>query len=233
MTFLRECFTPIYHLFFPNNCQGCGQELLSNEKTICAACLSFMPKTKFHLMIHNPVEQTFFGRCSIEYATSMYYFNKDTCLQTLLHALKYQQKPEVGFLLGNLFAREIEDVGWLKDIDVIMPIPLSAKKCKARGYNQSECISHSLSAHLNIVHDTTSLIRTKHTESQTSKTRAERLSNMSNAFSVKNADAIAGKHILLVDDVITTGATLEECTHTILRVPNTKVSIATLAYAIE
>lgn len=233
MTLLRECFTPIYHLFFPNNCNACGQELVSNEKTICTTCFSFMPKTKFHLIINNPMEQKFFGRCTIEYATAMYYFNKDGCLQTLLHALKYRQKSEIGILLGNQFAREIEDVSWLKDIDVIMPIPLSTKKLKARGYNQSECITKSMSTHLNILHDSTSLIRTKHTESQTSKTRTERLSNVANAFAVHNAKAIVGKHILLVDDVITTGATIEECTHTLLRVPGTKVSVATLAYATE
>ncbi len=233
MLLFQKYYKPIFHLLFPNVCNGCGEELLSNEKFVCASCLSFIPKTKFHLMINNPLEQKFFGRCRIENATAMYYFNKDGVIQNLLHALKYQQKPEIGFLLGNQFAKEITDVIWLQDIDIIMPVPLSAKKFKARGFNQSECITNSMATQLNILHDSTSLLRKKHTESQTNKTRSERLSNVANAFELSNANAIAGKHILLVDDVITTGATLEECAQTILQAPQTKVSIATLAYAVE
>lgn len=233
MLFVENYFKPIYHLLFPHVCNGCGTELLSNEKVVCTACLSFMPKTNFHLIINNPFEQKMAGRIRIENATAFCYFNKGGAIQHLLHGLKYQQKKEIGLLLGKRFAKQIEDVRWLDDIDVILPIPLSAQKMKARGFNQSECLATGMAEHLHKPVDTIAVIRTKNTASQTSKTRAERISNVADAFMVAYPDLIRNKHILLLDDVITTGATLEVCAEAILKVPGTKVSMATLAYAVE
>ncbi len=223
---------PVFHLFFPNLCHGCGQELLGNEKTICATCLAFIPKTKFHLLINNPFEQKMAGRIRIENATAMYYFNKGGAIQNLLHALKYKGKKEVGLLLGKQFGRQIEDVRWIADIDQIIPVPLSKQKHKQRGFNQSECIAIGIADMLHKPMDNTTLVRIKNTTSQTRKTRSERMSNVAEAF-VINGQPINGKHILLVDDVVTTGATLEACAHTILQAPDTKVSLACLAYAAE
>ncbi len=233
MQLLQDYLKPVYHLFFPNICNGCGNELLSNEKTICVTCLSFIPKTGFHLIINNPMQEKFFGRIKIENATSMYYFNKGGTIQHLLHELKYKQKQEIGLLLGAQFARQIEDLKWLQDIDLIIPIPLSRKKLRIRGFNQSECIAKSMADHLNKTMDSTSVIRNRHTESQTNKSRIERHANVKDAFIVAHPEAIRHKHILLLDDVITTGATLEACAEAILKVQGTKASIVTLAYAME
>lgn len=233
MRFIPEYLQAVYHLLFPNLCNGCGEELLSNEKIICFSCLSFMPKTKFHLVINNPMEQKFFGRLQVENATAMYYFNKGGSIQNLLHGLKYKNKQEIGLLLGKQFAKQIEDLPWLKDIDLLIPIPLSKQKLKARGFNQSECIARAMASHLNLPLDTQSVLRPKNTESQTNKSRVERFENVQDAFTITNPKLLERKHVLLLDDVITTGATLEECASAILKVPNTKVSIVTLAYAVE
>ncbi len=233
MLLVENYIKPIYHLLFPHVCNGCGTELLSNEKTICTTCLSFMPKTNFHLIINNPMEQKMAVRTHIENATAYCYFNKGGAIQHLLHGLKYERKQEIGHLLGRRFGKQIEDERWLQDIDLLMPIPLSKQKLKARGFNQSESITLGMADALNKPMDTAAVIRTKNTASQTNKTRAERISNMTDAFLVAYPEFIRNKHILLIDDVITTGATLEACADIILKVPGTRVSMATLAYAVE
>lgn len=233
MLLLQNYLRPVYYLFFPAVCQGCGNELLGNEKTICTTCLSFLPKTKFHLIINNPMEQKMAVRVRIEQAIAMYYFNKGGVVQNLLHALKYRNQQEIGVMLGKLFAREIEDQRWLPSVDVVMPVPLSIQKIRMRGYNQSECIARGLATYLQKPLDTQSLIRVRHTATQTHKTRAERLINVADAFSLTQAAMYTNKHILLVDDVITTGATLEVCAAAILKIPGLKVSLACLAYAAE
>ena len=233
MHLLKNTLTPVYHLLFPNLCNGCGNELLSNEATICTTCISTLPLTKFHLIINNPFEQKLAGRVNIEHATAMYYFNKGGVIQELLHGLKYQQKQAIGALLGMYFAKQLLDVRWIADIDIVIPIPLSKQKMKMRGFNQSTCIGESFAAHLNKPLDTTSVVRLKNTASQTHKTRVERMDNVKDAFMVTSPNSLQHKHIMLIDDVVTTGATLEECAQAILKIDGTKVSIVTLAYAIE
>lgn len=232
-TYLKQIQKDILHLFFPHVCEACGTELLGNERILCVSCWKDLPETKFHLQVNNPMEQKFFGRVAFEYGTAMYYFNKDSRIQEALHALKYRGITEVGEELGRRFGREIESCAWIKDIDVIIPVPLSVQKMKKRGYNQSEFIANGLAAVLNKEIDTLSLVRTKNTETQTRKTRAERLQNMQEAFEVVNPEALSNKHILLLDDVITTGATMESCAITLLALPGVKVSVASLAYAID
>jgi ComF family protein len=163
----------------------------------------------------------------------MYYFNKDARIQDVLHALKYRKNTEIGLMLGRKFAEEIKMCTWIADIDCLIPIPLSQKKTQKRGYNQSEYIAKGMGEILNLGVITTAVERVKHTETQTSKTRSERLDNMKAAFEVKDPSLLNQKHVLLIDDVITTGATLESCAEAILKQGNTKLSIATLAYAID
>jgi ComF family protein len=233
MTSLLPWATKIANLFYPNICQACAKELVGNENSICVACWKDLPETKFHLQINNPLEQKFWGRIPIEYATSMYYFNKDARIQDILHALKYRKNTDIGLMLGRKFAEEIKMCTWIADIDCLIPIPLSKKKTQLRGYNQSEYIAKGMGEVLNLEVITTAVERIKHTETQTSKTRAERLDNMKAAFEVKEPSMLNQKHVLLIDDVITTGATLESCAEAILKQGNTKLSIATLAYAID
>ena len=233
MTSLLPWATKIANLFYPNICQACAKELVGNENSICVACWKDLPETKFHFQINNPLEQKFWGRLPVEYATSMYYFNKDARIQDVLHALKYRKNTEIGLMLGRKFAEEIKMCTWIADIDCLIPIPLSQKKTQKRGYNQSEYIAKGMGEILNLGVITTAVERVKHTETQTSKTRSERLDNMKAAFEVKDPSLLNQKHVLLIDDVITTGATLESCAEAILKQGNTKLSIATLAYAID
>lgn len=232
-SYLKQIKDDILHLLFPHVCEACGLELLGNERILCVSCWKDLPETKFHLQVNNPMEQKFFGRIPFEYGTAMYYFNKDSRIQEALHALKYRGNTEVGEELGRRFGREIESCTWVKDIDIILPVPLSEQKLKKRGYNQSECIAKGLASMLGKEIDAFSLVRKKNTETQTHKSRSERLQNMQNAFEVANTEALSHKHILLIDDVITTGATMESCALTLLALPGVKVSVASLAYAID
>ena len=230
---LSRIFGDVLKLFYPTSCEACGDELLGNENWLCISCWIAMPKTNFHLQHPNPVEQRFFGRIPIQHASSMYYFNKDTRIQEVLHALKYKNKKEIGIELGRRFGHELLDCEWIREIDVVIPIPLSKQKLKSRGYNQSECIAKGLSEILQIPIDTDSVLRRKNTKSQTSMSVAQRIENVKDAFDVPISASLLGKHVLLVDDVLTTGSTLESCAREILKAPDTKISLLTLAYAIE
>jgi len=233
MMSLSRIFRDVLNLLYPTSCEGCGDELLGNEKWLCVSCWIAMPKTNFHLQSPNPVEQRFVGRIPIQHASSMYYFNKDTRIQEVLHALKYKNKKDIGIELGRRFGYELLACDWINEIDVIIPVPLSKQKLKLRGYNQSECIANGINEVLQIPIDTDAVLRRKNTSSQTSMTIAQRIENVKDAFEVANASSLIGKHILLVDDVLTTGSTLESCVREIVKVPDAKVSLLTLAYAIE
>ncbi|MBK7762364.1 MAG: ComF family protein [Bacteroidetes bacterium] len=233
MNQLIEVSKDILHLFYPNVCVACHNELVGNEQTICTLCWHRLPLTHFHLQKNNPVEQRFFGRADIQHASSMYYFHKDSPLQSILHALKYKGNKKVGTILGKRCGQIASSFSWIKDIDVIIPIPLSKQKYKQRGYNQSEFLAQGFAEEIPIPLDTTSVIRAKNTISQTTLSITERMQNMKDAFTVIHPNELINKHILLIDDVMTTGATLEACAKAILQAQASKVSILTLAYAIE
>jgi ComF family protein len=223
----------VMNLFYPAVCEACGAELVGNEHFICIACWALLPKTNFHLHQDNPVEMRFFGRVKVARASSMYYFNKDTRVQTLLHGLKYKNKSEIGVELGKRFGNELCDCNWIKEVDRLIPIPLSKQKLKQRGYNQSERIAAGLSQSLHISVDTQSVVRSRNTKSQTTMTVAERIENVRDAFAITDKSVLENKHIVLLDDVLTTGATLESCAREVLKVTGARVSILTLACAIE
>lgn len=233
MNVLWQWTTPLVRLFYPHLCEACGEELVGNEHLLCISCWSKLPETKFHLQANNPVEQRFWGRFPLEYAGAMYYFHKDTRLQEALHALKYRGVTDLGVEMGRRFGREIEACSWVKDIDLLLPVPLSERKRRQRGFNQSDFIAKGLGDILHLPVDTQSLRRVKHTESQTHKSRIERLENMERAFSLKDPEALSGRHVCLVDDVITTGATLEACALALQQQGRVRISILALAYAIE
>jgi len=233
MKTLWQGLSPLIHLFYPNLCEACGDELLGNEELLCVACWQELPATHFHRQTGNPLEQKFWGRIKLEHASSMYYFNKDARIQHALHALKYRGVTALGHEMGRRFGRAIKDCDWVNEIDLLLPVPLSEKKRRQRGYNQSDYIAQGLSDVLQKPVDTRSFIRIRNTESQTHKTRVERLHNMESAFGVLNPRALQGRHIALVDDVMTTGATLESCALTLQRLAGVRISILTLAYAID
>ncbi len=209
---------------------GCGDELLRDEHTICLYCSMSLPLTHFHRFRNNPVYKILAGRMAVDWATSFMYFNKQSVIQRLLHQLKYKGKKEVGLYLGSRMGEVFQKENVLTDIDVLVPLPLHFKREKIRGYNQSAMLCEGLSSvlHWPIAHNVVE--RKSNTLTQTNKNRADRWENIKGQFEVKDKNVLKNKHILLVDDVLTTGATLESCGSSLLEVENLTLSIATLAY---
>jgi ComF family protein len=224
-------FTDLLNLFFPLLCASCHTPLVKGEDVLCLGCLADLPKTHFVSFTSNSVADIFIGRTNIVYANAFCQFDKGGKVQHLLHQLKYRGRKEIGYRLGFLFGSELMQSLEFLEIDAIIPVPLHKKKQRKRGYNQSIEICRGISEAMNKPLITANLIRKKHTSSQTSKGRFDRWQNVSGIFEVKNCKAIEGKHLLLVDDVITTGATLESCCEELLKISGVKISVAALAQA--
>jgi ComF family protein len=224
-------FDDFLSLIFPQVCAACGKLLFKNEEIICTKCLYKLPKTNFHRFADNPVMQIFWGRIELHSAAAFLNFTKSGRVQRLVHQLKYKSKTEVGILLGELYGVDLKNADLFKSVDVVIPVPLHWKKQKKRGFNQSEMFGRGIAKSMNAVLDTTSLIRNVDTATQTKKSKAERWKNVRDVFELTNPSNIEGKHILLVDDVITTGATMEASASTLLTVSGVKVSVATIAFA--
>ena len=224
-------FDDIISLFYPRLCAGCNISLVKGEELLCLNCIADLPRTNYHLTVENPVFQQFLGRVPIELATSFCRFDKGGRLQHLLHQLKYKGNREIGYKMGTLFGNDLINSAVYCTIDEIIPVPLHPRKEKKRGFNQSTEICKGLSEAMNRPLITGNLIREIHTDSQTRKGRFERWENVSGIFRVKNSLVFEDKHLLLVDDVVTTGATLEACCIPLLQIHGVRVSIATLATA--
>lgn len=218
-------------LLFPNLCNACGASLFQGEKLICTKCLFDLPFTDYHLYQENKVMKQLWGRVPLNAAMALLYFRKAAKAQRLIHSLKYNGKTDVGILLGGMIGERLKLNLMYSDIDFIVPVPLHHQKLRSRGYNQSSFIAEGIAQTINIPFKEEILIRTVSTESQTRKNRFSRYENMKAVFKVAEKDKITGKHILLVDDVVTTGATLEACANTLLVQGALKVSIAALAFA--
>lgn len=227
----RQWIDDILNLFYPKICQACGITLVRQENVLCLSCLMNLPRTGFTMNEENPVTRAFWGRVKVEFATSFLFFNKGGHVQELIHGLKYKQQKEIGFYLGSLFGKELKSSPFFKETDLLVPVPLHPKKLQQRGFNQSRIIALGMLESIDTAIDDTNLKRVVFTSSQTRKSRYERWENVRDAFKVENESEFEGKHVLLVDDVLTTGATLEACASVILSIKNTRVSVATLAYA--
>jgi len=224
-------FDDFINLLFPDLCILCGRALQKNEHQLCLSCLHDIPKTNYHLIEGNPIEKRFWGKVPIFRATSYFFFQKGSSFQKLLHILKYKGNKEIGEILGKYAAIDLLDSPDFTSIDFIIPVPLHPKKYKLRGYNQSEWISKGISEILNKPLDTTTLLRVRENPTQTKKTVFERFENTEGIFELSNTTLLAGKHVLLVDDVLTTGSTLEACARALLETQGIKISIFTLAVA--
>ena len=218
-------------LLFPNLCNACGTSLFQSEKLICTKCLFDLPFTDYHLYQENRVIKQLWGRVPLNAAMAMLYFRKGAKAQKLIHSLKYNGKTDVGILLGNMIGERLNPSPHYSDIDFIIPVPLHKHKLRSRGYNQSSLIASGIAEQMNLPANESILTRSVSTESQTKKTRFSRYENMKAVFNIMKDDLISGKHILLVDNVITTGATLESCANTLLDHGALKVSIAAVAFA--
>lgn len=218
-----------FYLLYPDLCLCCGKPLLRSEQLICLECLGHLPKTQTHLQRDNMVCKLFWGRSDIAFAASFLSFSKGGNVQHLIHLLKYKNKPEIGVLLGRMYGYYLMESIHFHDIDVIIPVPLHSSKQKKRGYNQSECIACGLSESMNKPVDKQSFVRIHFTETQTRKNRISRWENVQEVFTVVKNEAIENKHILLVDDVITTGATIEGCVQALQKDRNVKITVVSLA----
>jgi ComF family protein len=231
MTIIREIKQSLLHLLFPHVCSGCGSDLLSEESQLCLQCLAQLPGTDFHMHANNPVERIFWGRLPLASATAQYYFTKESLMQTLMHHFKYRGDKELGKQLGRLMGNQLTQANRFSYIDALVPLPLFPGREKRRGYNQATVLCEGMAETMNADVITNSLIRPQYTETQTKKGRMERWKNIDGKFELQNPRALQGKHVLLVDDVVTTGATLEACGQEILKAPGIQLSIATLCYA--
>ncbi len=231
MNVIQEYWNDFISLLYPYTCSTCGKSLLKSEKWLCTKCLLDIPKSDYWLSQENPVNQLFWGRTPIEFASAFLIFSKGSAYRKLIHSLKYKGDQTSGIQLGKQFGKAIVKQSEYPKIDCIIPVPLHPKKLKKRGYNQSECIAKGLSEILKVPYITDVLIKTVNTKTQTKKSKEERWQNVSGTFAVLNPQNIEGKHILLVDDVITTGATIENCAITLLESADCKISIACLARA--
>jgi ComF family protein len=218
-----------FNLIFPKLCCACNNSLLKKESVICTTCLVTLPKTNFHKDQENPVNKIFWGRVQIKMATSFYLFSKKGKVQNLLHHLKYKGVKEVGSVVGKLMGYDLNESKQFKEVDFIVPVPLHKNKLKKRGYNQSECIAQGISAAMKIPINTLTLFRKEDSQTQTKKSRYKRWENVGEIFGISNKD-LDGKNVLLVDDVVTTGATLEACAQVLIKQKCT-VYIVTIAYA--
>lgn len=228
---VKQWCNDLIGLLFPNLCNACGVALYHSEHLICTKCLYDLPFTDYHQYAENRVAKQLWGRLPLHAAMAMLYFRKGAKVQNLIHNLKYNGRTDVGVLLGNMLGERLKSANLYQDIDLVIPVPLHCKKYKTRGYNQSTFIAEGIAAQLEIGISEDHLIRTTSTESQTKKSRYNRYENMKDVFQVNYPEDIIGKHILLVDDVITTGATLEACAITLLDIGAAKVSIAAIAFA--
>ena len=219
-----------FDLFYPNICANCKEQLLQNEKVICTFCRNDLPLTNFQSYTINKVSSIFSGRITIEKAYALLFFRKQGITKNLIHDLKYKGNEEVGVFFGNWIGEIVAKNKEFSTVDFIVPVPIHAKKKKIRGYNQVTKFGECLSMHLKVPLNEDVLIRQSATKTQTLKSRFERFNDLESKFSAKNTSIFKEKHILIIDDVITTGATLEACAQELLKTPGIKISILTMSY---
>ncbi len=229
---LTDSFQGIAHLLFPHCCMGCNSVLEQRKEILCYACSSILPSTIFETKTGNPIEKSFYGRMPIKSATAAFYFSTNSVLHQLLVSLKYKHHKEVGWFLGRMLGYQLATANRFQEIDAIIPLPLHPEKLPIRGYNQAAIICEGIQSvwPKKLILD--AVIRMKFSESQTSRNRINRWQNMQGIFQVGNHASIQGKHLLLVDDVATTGATLEACGTALLQGEPASLSIATVAYTL-
>jgi ComF family protein len=227
MSFINDFLSLIY----PRYCEACANNLFRHEKYICNYCKLNLPKSKYHQNQENELFQVFAGRIPIVQAASLYLYEKSGKIQKLLQAIKYQDQKELAEFLGELYGRELKTDKVFEQIDCILAIPLHANKLKLRGYNQSEYFAIGLSKNIEKPINKTSLIRVVDTATQTKKHKYQRWENVEGIFKLENKEELANKHILLVDDVVTTGATIEAAWLALKDVEGIKISVASIAFA--
>lgn len=215
----------------PRHCVVCGKVLSPTEQSLCGVCLLHLPRTTFQFTPDdNAVAQLFWGQLPVERAAALMYYEPRSELAQLLYQLKYNQRPDIGEDVGRIMAQEMQMAHFFDGIDVLVPVPLSRKRLRQRGYNQSEMLARGIREITHLPIDTRAVRREHFRKSQTFLTRQERRENVEGIFRLRRAKRLEGRHVLLIDDVCTTGATLIACGEAIRHVPGIRISILTLAY---
>ena len=220
----------LINLLFPKLCTGCNSLLLQNEVIICSNCRHELPLTQHHLMRNNYIAKKFYGIIPVEFCSAMLYFHKDGIVQNMIHHLKYKNRPEIGTFLGNWYVNDLREIAKDQKFTTIIPVPLHKKRYRERGYNQVTTFCEALSQNLGIEINDQLLYRKMYSKTQTKKSKEARSEIKNSLFDVTFSPSDCGKHFLLIDDVITSGATLEACAKAILKIPDAKISIITIAY---
>lgn len=231
MEFAKKATNSLIELVYPRLCAACEDRLKEHEKCLCLNCHVNLPQTHFHNEPENPMFKKFWGRTKIEQATALYYFTAKGKTQRLIHNLKYNNQAHIGEITGNILGERMLENEQHSHFNLVIPVPLHKKRFRKRGYNQSDLLAKGIANKLGIEWSTEILKRITDTATQTKKSRWERWKNVSTIFQVTESADIQNKHILLVDDVMTTGATLEACTEKLLAIEGVKVSVATIAWA--
>ncbi len=224
-------FESLINLFFPKVCSGCSSFLLTNENIICTVCRHDIPLTNHHLNPENEAYRKFYGRIPIVHASALFYFHKKGIVQELIHNLKYKGHEEIGAILGEWYAEDLKTIALLHTADEIIPVPLHRKKLRERGHNQVTTFGKSLSTSLKIDYNDSLLKRNVYSKTQSKKNLLGRMEGIETIFDVTFTEKDHNKHFLLIDDVITTGATLEACSRALLKIPGAKISVACMAMA--
>jgi len=224
-------FQTLINLFFPPVCAGCHSFLLSNEKVICTVCRHHIPLTNHHLNPENEAVKKFYGRIPVEHTSALLYFHKKGIVQELIHNLKYKGQQEIGTVLGEWYAEDLKNLEIMQSVDEIIPVPLHKRKLRERGYNQVTNFGTALSTGLNIPYNHDLLVRNTYSKTQSKKNLLNRSEGIDSVFDVSFTEKDHNKHFLLIDDVITTGSTLDACSHALLKIPGARISIVCMAMA--
>lgn len=222
-------FHDFVNLLYPTVCHICEAELLKNEQILCTSCIHDLPVTSYHLDNENLVKKLFYGRVKIEKATSLLHFRKKSGVQQLIHDLKYRGHQEIGNYLGKWLGTGLAEIEEYTSIDIVIPVPLHRSRLKERGYNQVEGFGREIAKALDSDYRDDILLKISATKTQTFKDRISRWGKLEETLSIQNTNDLENKHLLIVDDLVTTGATIEACAHKLLEIPGIKLSVATMA----
>lgn len=217
-----------FSLLFPRRCVVCGSSLSRTEQCLCTVCNINMPRTHYHLQKDNVIEKQFWGQIPIERATAYFHYRKGSDYCNIVHELKYKGRKEIGLTIGHLMAGEMLNSGFFNDIDIIVPVPLHKDRSRQRGYNQSEWIAKGIAEVTKLPINNRAVERTASTGSQTSQSVFERWENVKHTFVLRETEELRGKHILIVDDVLTTGATVKACASVFLPIEGIRLSVITI-----
>lgn len=222
----------LLNLFYPRLCLLCKNALIENEEQLCLHCLCDFPRTNYHRREDNPLLALFAGFSSLQDITAFMFYEKGGTVQQLIHAFKYQENEKLAKILGRIAALELKSDGLFRDVEVFVPVPLHKRKERKRGYNQSEWIARGFASVYHCPVDCKTLRRSVDTETQTHKSAYERHVNMEHVFELRNPESLEGKHVLLIDDVLTTGSTLLACVNKLIQIPRIRIGIFALTVAI-